>query len=677
MRRARGNIILTALFVSIFLFFLSIALVWTNRQDITLVLAMEHKMKAEAAARSGAMLVLTSLRNEDKPPVFMEGTFENHTSWKAELVELPPEGFRGPVILLRSRGTSGPVSSYYTLHLLKNQLSGQDTENRRMLGFLNSETPPSDEQQPKNGSRAGQSHNTSQPPSPKPKKKRTLSSSAHLLLGDFILQESNLNMGKTAQSFAAHQGPLFLSSESEPTVSPLSVIAHLPVFNPLGGSPKAYGPVVLSLNAPSNETSLSVMTYQNSEFLWETIPPHEEEPSEPKEPPIARLELENQDNDSWTTIATRAVGRDGATFLWTDKQPATLVVEEATELQRMGEYQIDLNRTVDWGSVQKAPNQKGYSLRGAIASHKQTVYSHAWEYLYRQHDGAFPPAPVPVILGATVTRWPAVRKYDLESKTWSTAWSALDEQGNVAKSIQPDPDLLLADSQGKLYSRTLETPHRLLTLDAKGKLEIGNELPEDSEPFLYKDQPYTASSDLKRPGFVNLINNDLLGFETLPTHIPEISGLLITQVEGENAPIQDPDGLTMSPFETTPLSDPEQAKMYTVRPLTSITYNALKGIVASDGEEMYAQIKATFEEKDSIYETFGSYETKSELVTLARYDGARWHILPNGLMAALMEENDLTPPAPHIFCAHYEDLPKAKSRYTVVSISVDPFEFIQ
>ena len=62
MRKDRGNVILTALFVSIFLFFLSIALLWSNRQDIALSLSMEHKLKAQSEARSMAMEAYANLK---------------------------------------------------------------------------------------------------------------------------------------------------------------------------------------------------------------------------------------------------------------------------------------------------------------------------------------------------------------------------------------------------------------------------------------------------------------------------------------------------------------------------------------------------------------------------------------------------------------------------------------
>lgn len=49
-RSRRGNLLLSALFMSAFLFFLSVAIVVTNREDIRSTLLADHKMRAEFAA---------------------------------------------------------------------------------------------------------------------------------------------------------------------------------------------------------------------------------------------------------------------------------------------------------------------------------------------------------------------------------------------------------------------------------------------------------------------------------------------------------------------------------------------------------------------------------------------------------------------------------------------------
>ena len=91
-RRSRGNIILTALFVAIFLFFLSVALIWTNRQDIALSLSMEHKLKAQSAARTAAYEAFYRLRRHSDLEGFQQGTLPSGAEYDIQLVKREPYG---------------------------------------------------------------------------------------------------------------------------------------------------------------------------------------------------------------------------------------------------------------------------------------------------------------------------------------------------------------------------------------------------------------------------------------------------------------------------------------------------------------------------------------------------------------------------------------------------------
>jgi hypothetical protein len=664
MKRERGNIILTALFVSVFLFFLSIALIWTNRQDIALSLAMEHKMKAEAAARSGAMKVYAGLRNFDQPPAYMEATLSSGATWKAELVELPPEGYRGALVLLRCRGTSGPLSSYYTLHLLKTELGSSLTaKNGRMLGFLSAGAPPG----PEEGAASAGDEPT--PAVESAGAQGTFSSTAKVLYGDFELKDIDLAMDPTNETFAAYQGPLFVSGKLPQAASPFQVVAYLPVFSPLGGAGKAYGPVILFAPTPPTENGLSVMTYQSEEFKWENIPLPIPELDIPSTPPISSLNLEAPKNAAWNTLATRTISNEGRTFAWRDTQPATSREEEALDLVSSGEFEIDANRTIDWGSATGTPNKRGYVLNGAIAAHGKTVYSYAWEYMYKHFNGQFVAAPVPLILGSTITRWPCVRKYNLAEKEWSTAWSGLKDNGDVSSAVLPDLNLLLVNSEGTMFSRTNELPRRLVRLDSGGNLSVGDEIPGE-KMFMYQNEPHAISQDPEKPGIKNLVSRKLIGFETLPSRIPEIAGPVVVEIDNETMD----NGL--SEIEVSPLGTDMKGlpEMRTVRQEHNFTYQLdPAGSVATDGDDLYAQLTISMTKEQPTHELFGNFEIEGPAASvMARYDGTRWHILPHGLLAALT--NPLPAPGGEMFCAYYEGLPDAKSRYTVVSIDVDPFE---
>src|ERR1700712_697947 len=65
-RSLKGNILLVAIFISAFLFFLSVILVATNRQDILLAISVDHRMRASTAARAGANEALQIMRSNSE-----------------------------------------------------------------------------------------------------------------------------------------------------------------------------------------------------------------------------------------------------------------------------------------------------------------------------------------------------------------------------------------------------------------------------------------------------------------------------------------------------------------------------------------------------------------------------------------------------------------------------------
>lgn len=667
MRNERGNVILTALFVAVFLFFLSIALLWTNRQDIALSLAMEHKMKAEAAARSGAMRVYTNLRAFDQPLAAMHGTVDSGAAWKAQLLELPSEGDRGPVVLLQCRGTSGPLSSYYTMHLLKTELGAQLPDDRgRMLGFLSRSTGGGGSVE---SEEAGSSGEETSAPAAASGGGAPLSANGKVLYGDFELKEIDLGLDGTAEKFASYQGPLFASGPLGTPGSPLGVNAYLPVFSPLGATPMAYGPLILTAPAPSVEHGLSVMTYQSEQFQWEAIPFPEPEPVDLDPPPRGVLELEAPPVGGWNTLAAKAIGDSGTTARWRDSKPGTADPSEALDLAAGSPFEIDSSGLIEWSTAAKTPNQRGYVLQGAIAAHGQIVYSFGWEYLYRHYNGPFMPAPIPPIVGNTMTRWPCVRSYDLADKKWSTVWSSLQDNGDVKSDLVPDSGVLLVNSDGLCYSRTTSQPPRLLELQRGGGVTLGETIP-GNVMFMYRNQPHAVSSDPSEPGIINLISRERFNFDSLPHRIPEIYGPVVAAMSNETPD----DGLSELEISSLGPDSSETPEVRTVRCEYNLSYQVDPGgSIASDGDDLYVDLLVRVEKKEPTYEFFGNFAFEGgQRSVLARYDGERWHILPHGLMAALI--NGLSGPGGEMFCAHYSGLPKAKSRYTVVSIDTDPFE---
>lgn len=114
MKNQRGNILITALFMAIFLFFLCVAIVSQNRMNISLGLSVDHRLKAESAARSGITSALETMRNDPDWPKALSG-LETELKSGASFtisVEPYPSPDESPYLLkLVSTGVSGIVKA--------------------------------------------------------------------------------------------------------------------------------------------------------------------------------------------------------------------------------------------------------------------------------------------------------------------------------------------------------------------------------------------------------------------------------------------------------------------------------------------------------------------------------------------------------------------------------------
>lgn len=106
MRRRRGNVLLMAIFISVFLFFLSVALVAQNRQDALLSLTEDHRTRADAAARAGLALALHVMRTDADWQARLgdaRSEMESGASWR--VTEVRPLG--DVLWRVQAEGTSG------------------------------------------------------------------------------------------------------------------------------------------------------------------------------------------------------------------------------------------------------------------------------------------------------------------------------------------------------------------------------------------------------------------------------------------------------------------------------------------------------------------------------------------------------------------------------------------
>ncbi|MCA9776626.1 MAG: hypothetical protein KC800_07920 [Candidatus Eremiobacteraeota bacterium] len=656
MRRSRGNIILTALFVSIFLFFLSVALIWTNRQDIALSLSMEHKLKAQSAARTAAYEAYYRLRKDGTLSGFQTGTLDSGATYEVELVTLEPNGKRGEVLLVQARGRSGPVTSYLTLHLLDTRIAGKANENDpRVLFFPGSQVAAED----------GTTTETEVSPDPA----GAAEDDANALFGEFTLEVGGPGV---ISSMQANAGPAFVAEGT--SIEPPSFEDTIPVHG--GPALKGWGPVEVVApeypqSGPGRPTTLRILKYSGNEFTWKEIDP----PTDLGDPrPQGLTELfEMSAPESWTissVMGLTVVNEEDESvtkafsFSWTEEKPPTTNAEDiGTVTSSAGE---PIGELVEW---KKASVQQKFETRGAIYPVGDVVYSLGWHYLYLPHDGSTPDEP-DVLDGSTLTRWPCVLKYS-EGGGWQKAWTGLKESGAVVSELQPDPDILLVTSAGKIYSATPPTNglRTLLALESNSVKKVGDPF-ADGRLILYRDEPYLVVPSSSTMAFRNLLRDgEDVDFATLPIYLPELSGEVVDVTGTEMLVLGMEGGYQGEPLDST------KRLTYTARPQTDISYTLPPGAgVAVDGEDLWAVLNVAVDASEPTFEK--AYVTPpypdGVRQTLARYDGERWHILPNGLRACLRND-DLRAPSANVVAAIYPGLPIQKSRYTIIAEDTDPF----
>jgi len=107
MRRRRGNLLVSALFMAAFLFFLSVALTVTNREDIRSTLLADHKMRAEMAADGCLEYALQLMRNQPN----WEESLRQQTFASGAVVELRQRTTRPGFVEITAQANSNLVKA--------------------------------------------------------------------------------------------------------------------------------------------------------------------------------------------------------------------------------------------------------------------------------------------------------------------------------------------------------------------------------------------------------------------------------------------------------------------------------------------------------------------------------------------------------------------------------------
>ncbi len=114
-KRADGNVLVTAIFISVFLFFISVALVAQNRQNILLVLCEDHRVRATNAANAAldfALHVMRTNPNWRKLLPHQNGQLESGELWSIDSITYSAK--QPHMLEVVGKGTSGVFTSYRT-----------------------------------------------------------------------------------------------------------------------------------------------------------------------------------------------------------------------------------------------------------------------------------------------------------------------------------------------------------------------------------------------------------------------------------------------------------------------------------------------------------------------------------------------------------------------------------
>lgn len=643
--------------MSIFLFFLSVALLYQNRQDVALSLSMEHKLKAQSEARSLAMEVYGQLRELGRVEIPSERESETGVKSRFQLLSLPPQEDRGKVIAVRVRSTSGPVSAYYTLRLLETEMVSPESGDP-VLFF------------PGGGGQIG------------------------IVYGDFTLRTDELDVsGQTI----ARDGPLMNAKEA--ATDPPAFVGYVPVFPETGSTLKAFGPVLtVGPSSPGQGTTLRWLKASGEDLSWENIPfpgyLQEEGPNYEMELTVVPV---NGSGD-WSNISLNGIGDQFRSYSWFDPEPSTARVDEAQSLTP-GETNL-ASPLVDWSAAGSQSNQEFFATRGAIAAQGNTLYSHGWHYLFRPYSGRLAD-PVTALDGPQITRWPCVLKYDVTGETWSKAWSPLDSTGDVKSSIRPDPNVLLVNSGGQLYSTTIGQPRKLIQLMSSGGVVVGEEVPV-GDLFLYQDRPHRVNSS----GLIEDVESStVLGFSSLPDRLPEVYGPLLEIPQGDSMGIDEVGVIDLSPEGAMEFTG---TRLTTVSPEVLFAYRVTDGAKpALIGKDLLISVDVEVTLGGTGYPLWNSEFVAEQMpksaTALARYDGTRWHVLPNGLRGLVEQHrhqgggseeggtadynsadsdalgSDTSAPtgASRVLVGNYPNLTQQLNRYAIISIDTNQFEFNQ
>jgi hypothetical protein len=508
--RRRGNVLITALFMAIFLFFLSVALISQNRMDISLGLSVDHRLKADSAARAGLNWGLRTMRTQPDWAKALQGEkpeLESGASFDVEVRARSESSGDPNLLVVTSTGRSGivSISHWAVVEEIRKTPEGESGSAQLFSRAWNNEQPP----QPNNLAMLG---------------------------SDFQWYDLGpLPAGDT--TLEASGGPLFVFAPEGSAQPPPSIIDFLPMFvqGPDGVTTQTQGPMVRIELVPPGRHLLTLKITDGAGEWVDIVDPGVQLGSSNglaeineklEELPVIRMWEDPDDvpddRPPWDSRNVHLTGRgdrdsgfevltvDSELGIWNEE---TGQYDEVTTAQpfvdALALSKTPSELTLDWETMAKPlVFLEWYSLTGkALSADKQKIRCQGLHTFYGHYpvagDQTFPDLGTPLYESIVYQR-PCVLEYDLKTEKWTRIVdlmevpSSKDSDPRIHRCPEWKDDMLELDSKGRAFltvKRQEET--ELIRFDDDSRYDSLGKVPGDSpRVVVYNDQPYYFS-DLK------------------------------------------------------------------------------------------------------------------------------------------------------------------------------------
>ena len=633
-RRPRGNILMLAIFMAIFLFFLSVALVSQNRLDITLSLSADYRLGADLAARAGTQYALARMRSQSNWEADLAAGVEGETSHGAKyrvVVSPYPDPAGSPFILeVHSAGTDGVVTRHQRLLVeevrLRTTTEGNDLK-PHLFGVVN----PGE----------GAAKNL-------------------VVLGPGFEWQNLGEIPRAEPVISANGGPLVAFGEPGSGAKPPAILDNIPLFleGAAADDPAQAGPLMRIELVPPGE-HLLVLKMEDGTVQWEDVPdPGPElgrwnglveddgsfgelpvwkiypdtdaerarDETDPWEKRTLRLRgAQNEETDAWEILAAET-----ETVRWGDSlQDFTVNTTSEPFAESFWETVPTTSElTLDWDNLtQPAVFLEWYSLDGkAPVARGNEVYCLATHYFYGhiKMEGEFPEFGGSAF-DSIVYREPCVLRYDLVAESWSIV-------NDMMRVDQPD-------TEPHVY--TGPKPH-------KAVLAVH---PEADEVYAYNRDRTTDVLKARQTAWVSNFSSEkaldpLLGYRDGVYHYRSQTSLLSSQPRtvlslANGARLDVGEQIRVDQREVSAeVPTLEGFAPRTLLPELQLEFGLLGGGNATAwGHDLIAVATATQRVSQPSFDVFGKltpeYERNGQMSTLVRFNGEHWQVVPTGLTGLL------------------------------------------